>query len=136
MIGRCEAHPWLPDLPLRGAPATPNLLRWTEVLLGALTGAGLSTAESLGCALLLDGYARRTASARGDVRESSAAPTRSATVTRFLQPLPHEHGCPILASMMSRDAYDDEVGEDDVDFGLNRILDGIEVLVARRADDR
>ncbi|MFI1388823.1 TetR/AcrR family transcriptional regulator C-terminal domain-containing protein [Streptomyces griseoaurantiacus] len=136
MIGRCEAHPWLPDLPLRGAPATPNLLRWTEVLLGALTGAGLCTAESLGCALLLDGYARRTASARGDVRESSAAPTRSATVTRFLQPLLHEHGCPILASTMSRDAYDDEVGEDDVDFGLNRILDGIEVLVARRADDR
>ncbi|GHE38796.1 TetR/AcrR family transcriptional regulator [Streptomyces griseoaurantiacus] len=136
MIGRCEAHPWLPDLPLRGAPATPNLLRWTEVLLEALTGAGLSTAESLGCALLLDGYARRTATARRDVRESSAAPTRSATVTRFLQPLLHEHGYPILASMMSRDAYGDEVGEDDVDFGLNRILDGIEVLVARRADDR
>ncbi|MDQ0790835.1 TetR/AcrR family transcriptional regulator [Streptomyces sp. B3I8] len=136
MIERCDAHPWLPDLPLRGAPATPNLLRWTEVLLEALTGAGLSTAESLACALLLDGYARRVAGARRDVRGSSAAPTRSAAVTRFLQPLLHEHGYPILASMMARDEYDDDVGDDEVEFGLDRILDGIEVLVARRAEAR
>jgi AcrR family transcriptional regulator len=132
MIERCDTHPWLSDLPIRGAPVTPNLLRWTEVLLQALTGAGLSTAESLGCALLLDGYARRIAAARRDVRESSAAPVRSAAVSRFLQPLLREHGYPILASMMTEDAYDDEVHEDDVEFGLTRILDGIEVLIARR----
>jgi AcrR family transcriptional regulator len=136
MIGRCDAHPWLPDLPISGAPATPNLLRWTEVLLAALTGAGLSTAESLQCALLLDGYARRIASARRDVRNSSAAPVQSAAVARFLQPLLHEHGYPILASMMSRNEYDDDVGDDDVEFGLHRILDGIEVLIARRMRER
>jgi AcrR family transcriptional regulator len=136
MIERCDTHPWLPDLPIRGAPATPNLLRWTEVLLEALTGAGLSPAESLGCALLLDGYARRIASARRDVRNSSAAPVRSAAVTRFLQPLLHEHGYPILASMMTHNEYDDAIGDDDVDFGLIRILDGIEVLIARRTQAR
>ena len=136
MIERCDTHPWLPDLPIRGAPATPNLLRWTEVLLAALTGAGLSSAESLGCALLLDGYARRIASARRDVRNSSAAPVQSAAVTRFLQPLLHEHGYPILASMMTHDEYDDAIGDDDVDFGLTRILDGIEVLIARRTKAR
>lgn len=136
MIERCDTHPWLPDLPIRGAPATPNLLRWTEVLLEALTGAGLSTAESLGCALLLDGYARRIASARRDVRDSSAEPVQSAAVSRFLRPLLHEHGYPILASMMTQNAYDDDVGDDDVDFGLTRILDGIEVLIARRTQAR
>ncbi|EDY54757.1 TetR family transcriptional regulator [Streptomyces sp. SID5470] len=135
MIERCETHPWLPDLPIRGAPATPNLLRWTEVLLEALTGAGLSPAESLGCALLLDGYARRIASARRDVRDSSAAPVQSAAVARFLQPLLHEHGYPILASMMTNHEYDDGIGDDDVDFGLTRILDGIEVLIARRTQE-
>lgn len=136
MIERCDTHPWLPDLPIRGAPATPNLLRWTEVLLEALTGAGLSTAESLGCALLLDGYARRIASARRDVRNSSAAPVQSAAVAQFLQPLLHEHGYPILAAMMTDNAYDDAIGDDDVDFGLTRILDGIEVLIARRTKGR
>ncbi|MDQ0809463.1 hypothetical protein QFZ63_001177 [Streptomyces sp. B3I7] len=73
---------------------------------------------------------------RRDVRGSSAAPTRSAAVTRFLQPLLHEHGYPLLASMMARDEYDDDVGDDEVEFGLDRILDGIEVLVARRAEAR
>lgn len=34
--------------------------------------------------------------------------------------------------MMTRDAYDDAIGDDDVEFGLTRILDGIEVLIARR----
>ncbi|MFG2793399.1 TetR/AcrR family transcriptional regulator [Streptomyces sp. NPDC048419] len=136
MIERCDTHPWLPDLPIRGAPTTPNLLRWTEVLLKALTGAGLSSAESLGCALLLDGYARRIASARRDVRNSSAAPVQSAAVARFLQPLLHEHGYPILAAMMTHHEYDDAIGDDDVDFGLTRILDGIEVLIARRTDTR
>jgi hypothetical protein len=34
--------------------------------------------------------------------------------------------------MMTRDEYDDAVDEDDVDFGLTRVLDGIEVLIARR----
>jgi AcrR family transcriptional regulator len=132
MIERCDVHPWLPDLPIRGAPVTPNLLRWTEVLLEALTGAGLGSAESLGCALLLDGYARRIAAARRDVRESTAAPVRSAAVARFLRPLLHEHGYPVLAAMMTRDEYDDAVEEDDVDFGLTRVLDGIEVLIDRR----
>lgn len=106
------------------------------MLLGALTGAGLSSAESPGCALLLDGYARRIAGARRDVRDSTAAPVRSAAVTRFLQPLLHEHGYPIPASMMTRDEYDDAVGDDEVDFGLTRILDGIEALIARRTKDR
>lgn len=34
--------------------------------------------------------------------------------------------------MMRRDAYDDAIGDDDVEFGLTRILDGIEVLIAGR----
>jgi hypothetical protein len=66
------------------------------------------------------------------VRESTAAPVRSAAVARFLRPLLQEHGYPLLAAMMTRDEYDDAVDEDDVDFGLTRVLDGIEVLIARR----
>ncbi|MDX3003565.1 helix-turn-helix domain containing protein [Kribbella solani] len=26
MVDRCDVHPWLCDLPIRGAPMTPNLL--------------------------------------------------------------------------------------------------------------
>jgi hypothetical protein len=56
-------------------------------------------------------------------------------VSRFLRPLLHEHGYPILASMMTANEYDDAIGDDDVAFGLTRILDGIEVLIARRTEE-
>jgi AcrR family transcriptional regulator len=132
MVDRCDVHPWLCDLPIRGAPMTPNLLGWAEAILKALTGAGLSPAESLSCALLLDGYARRIASARRDVRDSSASSVEPAAVTRFLEPRLHELGYSILAALMAGDQYTDEIHDDDVTFGLDRILDGIDVLIGQR----
>lgn len=132
MVDRCDVHPWLCDLPIRGAPMTPNLLGWAEAILKALTGAGLSPTESLSCALLLDGYARRTAVARRDVRDSTTTSVEPAAVARFLEPRLHELGYSILASLMAGNQYTDEVHDDDVTFGLTRILDGIAVLIAQK----
>ena len=132
MIDRCEVHPWLCDLPVRGAPVTPNLLAWAEAILKALTGAGLTPTESLSCAFVLDGYARQIGGMRRDLRYSTATPTQSDTVTRFLLPRLHERGHSVLASMMDGNDYADDVVDDDVTFGLDRILDGIGVLVAAK----
>lgn len=134
MIDRCDVHPWLCDLPVRGAPVTPNLLDWTEAILKVLTGAGLTPAEALSCAFVLDGYARQIGGIRRDLRYSTATPAQSETVTRFLLPRLHERGHSVLASMMDGSDYTDDVADDDVTFGLDRILDGIGVLVtAKRA---
>ncbi|AHH22238.1 putative transcriptional regulator, TetR family [Nocardia nova SH22a] len=132
MIDRCDVHPWLCDLPIRGAPVTPHLLGWTEAILKVLTGAGLSPSESLGCALLLDGYARQIANARRDVRESTSASVQSAAVTRFLEPRLREQGYSILASMMAGNEYSDDILDDDITFGLERILDGTAALITRK----
>lgn len=132
MIDRCEVHPWLCDLPVRGAPVTPNLLDWAEAILKALTGAGLTPAESLRCAFVLDGYARQIGGMRRDLRYSTATPTQSDTVTRFLLPRLRERGHSVLASMMDGNAYADDVADDDVTSGLDLILDGIGVLVAAK----
>ncbi|HZX07701.1 helix-turn-helix domain-containing protein [Kribbella sp.] len=132
MVDRCDVHPWLCDLPIRGAPMTPNLLGWTEAILKALTRAGLSPSESLSCALLLDGYARRTASARRDVRDSTTTSVRPEAVARFLEPRLRELGYSTLAALMAGDQYSDEVHEADVTFGLDRILDGIDVLITQK----
>ncbi|WUI04015.1 TetR/AcrR family transcriptional regulator [Spirillospora sp. NBC_00431] len=134
MIDRCDVHPWLCDLPVRGAPVTPNLLDWTEAILKVLTGAGLTPTEALRCAFVLDGYARQIGGMRRDLRYSTATPTQSDTVTRFLLPRLHERGHSVLASMMDDNDYTDDILDDDVTFGLDRILDGIGVLVtAKRA---
>lgn len=66
LFGRYRARPWLLDIPVRGAPVTPNLLGWLEALLTVFTGSGLPEDEWLSTAILLDGYARTSASlARG-----------------------------------------------------------------------
>ncbi|TYB48062.1 TetR/AcrR family transcriptional regulator [Actinomadura chibensis] len=132
MIDRCDVHPWLCDLPVRGAPVTPNMLDWAEAILEVLTGAGLTPTEALGCAFVLDGYARQIGGMRRDLRYSTATPTQSDTVTRFLLPRLRERGHSVLASMMDGDDYTDDVADDDVTFGLDRILDGIGALVAAK----
>lgn len=134
MIDRCDVHPWLVDLPVRGAPMTPNLLRWTEVVLESLTGAGLSPKEAIQCALLLDVYARRVAGMRRDLRQSSAGSVKSTAVRDFLLPLLREHGYPIVAALMVGDDYSDDIDDSDVTFGLTRILDGIEGLLPENGD--
>jgi hypothetical protein len=111
---------------------TPNLLGWAEAILKVLTGAGLSRTEGLACALLLDGYARRIAGTRRDLRDSATTSVQPAAVTRFLEPRLHELGYSILASMMAGNEYTDEIHDADVIFGLERILDGIDVLVAQK----
>ena len=136
MVDRCDVHPWLCDLPIRGAPMTPNLLGWAEAILKVLTGAGLSPTESLSCALLLDGYARRIAGARRDVRDSATTSVQPAAVTRFLEPRLHELGYSTLASMMAGNEYTDEIHDADVNFGLERILDGIDVLITQKRSTR
>ncbi|RFU36382.1 TetR/AcrR family transcriptional regulator [Actinomadura logoneensis] len=129
MIDRFDVHPWLCDLPVRGAPVTPNLLDWTEAILEVLTGAGLTPTEALSCAFVLDGYARQIGGMRRDLRSSTATPAQSDAVARFLLPRLRERGHSVLASMMDGDDYTDDVVDDDVTFGLDRILDGIAVLV-------
>jgi AcrR family transcriptional regulator len=137
MIERIRVHPWLLDMPVRGAPSTPNLLRWLEVLLESLTGTELTDSDKLGCAILLDSYARSTAKLDRDLRESTTAPVQSAAVGQFLQPLLRERGYPKVSGIMSSGGYvDDELDDGDIDFGLARILDGIEALIAIRATTR
>ncbi|GAA1611664.1 MULTISPECIES: TetR/AcrR family transcriptional regulator [Kribbella] len=136
MVDRCDIHPWLCDLPIRGAPMTPNLLGWAEAVLRVLTGAGLTPDEGLSCALLLDGYARRTASARRDVRDNATTSVDPAAVAQFLEPRLHELGYSILAALMAGDQYTDEVHDDDIAFGLERILDGIDVLITQKRSSR
>jgi AcrR family transcriptional regulator len=129
LIDRYRARPWLVDLPVRGAPVTPNLLGWLESLLRVLTGTGLPSGDLLSSATLLDSYARSIAGLANDLAASDAPPVQSPEVTGFLYPLLAERGYPLVAAMLMGGEYADGPVEPDIEFGLNRILDGIEQLV-------
>lgn len=126
-----RVKPWLLDIPVPGAPMTPHLLRWLETLLESMADTGLSSQDRLGCALLLDGYAYSTASLIRKLRAAATQPVQSAAVYEFLLPRLRAQGFPVLAAMLSEGAYDDSdrPTAGNVDFGLQRILEGIEVLI-------
>jgi AcrR family transcriptional regulator len=130
VIDRYRQHPWLLDLPVRGVPVTPHLRQWTAALLDGLADSALRNEGKLGCAVLLDGYARSTAVMARDLAASQRTPVQSQAVSAFLQPMLQDRGFPILAGMLDTGEYRD--GRDEMaDFGLDRILDGIDVLIQR-----
>lgn len=136
LFDRYRARPWLLDIPVRGAPVTPNMLGWLEALLTVFTGSGIPEDEWLSAAILLDGYARTSAGLARGMDEGPLAPVQSAEMTGFLYPLLAERGYPILASMLARQEYADSSPEPDIEYGLNRILDGLAAQVAGYSPER
>jgi AcrR family transcriptional regulator len=132
MIARAQVHPWVLDVPVRTAPMTPHLVGWLESFLEGMADSGLNEQDTLGCALLLDGYARSVAHLARSLNETGQAEAMTAALG-FLLPLMGDRGFPRSAALMANVAYiEEEFPEGDVDFGLNRILDGIETLIAER----
>ncbi len=124
-------RPWLLDVPVLGAPVTPNLLHWVETLLEVMDDTGLNQHDALGCAVLFDGYARSYANLARQLGASDSAPVESAAVGEFLVPRLKSAGYHRLFAMYTNNEYADTL-DDDFDFGLDRILDGIQVLIDRR----
>lgn len=130
-VQRFSERPWLLDVPIRGAPVTPNLLHWLEALLQVLDDTGLNQHDNLGCVLLLDGFARNYSSLIRQLDSSDAAPVQSPEVAGFLLPRLAAGKYPMLTAMYTNQEYEDGI-DDDLEFGLNRILDGIQVLIDSR----
>ncbi|MEJ3653204.1 TetR/AcrR family transcriptional regulator [Actinomycetes bacterium KLBMP 9759] len=137
-VARTRTHPWLLDLPVHGAPLTPNLLSWLEVLLDALADTGLPPADVLGCATLLDGYARSTANLDRSTAATTPSPAEGAAIAAFLDPLLRARGSHRVADLLNGTApYAEATFDDgDVEFGLQRILDGIATLIQERTRSR
>jgi AcrR family transcriptional regulator len=125
---RYAAHPWLVDAPVAGFTATPHRALWLEYILQSLQPSGLNTRQMLDAALLIDGHARnvsaltRAVEADGEPHEGAAdaAPAWLAAL------LPSDE-YPMLSRVLSLDVFDEDSARD-LEFGLGRIIDGIEAL--------
>jgi AcrR family transcriptional regulator len=129
-IDRYAVRPWLLEVPIRGAPVTPNLLHWLETLLVVLDDTGLSQHDMLGCAVLFDGHVRSYAHLFRQLEASDSAPVESQAVGEFLVPRLISAGYDKLLSLYTNQEYQDTV-DDDLDFGLTTILDGIQTRINR-----
>jgi AcrR family transcriptional regulator len=127
-----EAHPWLPEVTSGLRIMGPNELGWLDQVVGALAGTGLDGAERMDAAAVLSGHVRSIAQqslgADGRPRRDSDRQLME-MIGRLLAQ--HAERFPALTSAMR----DTSGGAQDnaLDFGVNRILDGIAALIAQRA---
>ncbi|MFD3506128.1 TetR/AcrR family transcriptional regulator [Nocardia sp. NPDC058666] len=129
IFDRYRAHPWAIELTLGVRPFGPNEMGWTEAALAAQAGTGLSGSEKLDAIVLLNGHARNLAqqvASMTDGGEQQFTEMMVAAADRYPQ---------------VRAAFAEEAvapagkgGPDDaLRFGVDRILDGLAVLIDQRS---
>ncbi|MFB7475138.1 TetR/AcrR family transcriptional regulator C-terminal domain-containing protein [Kitasatospora sp. NPDC056184] len=121
-------HPWLLDATVGPRVIGPKELGWLEGVVAALDGHRLTGAERMDAAVLLAGHVR------GIAEQSRAARPGSPPEAEFLAllgPLVHRHAdrFPALAAALTTQDGRDQA----LDFGLERILDGLDALITRRS---
>jgi len=128
-------HPWVVRIPLNGLPIMPNEVSWFENALACMAGTGLSEARKASVIMLLAGYVRTLATTEADIeaaiRASGLTPSQwMASYPRMLAELADPARFPALARFIAAGVFEAEDGPDDeFIFGLDRILDGVAVLI-------
>ncbi|MBO0854879.1 MAG: TetR/AcrR family transcriptional regulator C-terminal domain-containing protein [Nocardia sp.] len=125
---RYRAHPWAIELTTaRTRPLGPNEMAWMEAALAALADTGLSGAERLDTVVLLNGHIRslvqQTAASGPEEAESLMADQVGAVLHT------HADRFPEIAAAYSATGGDRGAA---LDYGIDRILDGVGVLIERR----
>ena len=144
--GAYRAHPWIVDIPISGAPITPNNLLMVDWFLREVRDLPLTDAEKMSALLLVTSYARATSAQERDLAAAAAAAADPADVTganffEALAELVTPERFPYLSPLLTAGGYVAAPGaaldesDDDFSFGLQRILDGIEHHVDRVAVD-
>jgi AcrR family transcriptional regulator len=125
-------HPWLIEATARQRLMGPGELGWLDRAVGLLDGTGLTGPERLDAVLVLLGHVRSMAQyAASRAHGGMAAGDWNAATVRLVNQ--HSDRYPALRSAVEDGALspDDRNG---LEFGIQRVLDGIEVLIASRAN--
>jgi AcrR family transcriptional regulator len=134
-------HPWLVRVPIGGPPVMPNQVLWFERGIGCLRDTRLAEAEKPSTLLLVNGFVRNQATLEADLqiaaRASGLSPQHvGASYSDLLARLTDAARFPAIHALLAARVFIGEGAiEDDFQFGLVRILDGIDVLVRARAAD-
>ncbi|MDA0180448.1 TetR/AcrR family transcriptional regulator [Solirubrobacter phytolaccae] len=120
-----RAHPWGVDIPINGTLPTHAQLSWLNRGLEVLDGTGLEDGEGADLVLLVNGYVFWAS--RLETSLAAAPP----------QPLvPPQHDLsefPYVQRALAAGQFEDDMSPDEnFQSGLDRVLDGIGVLIARR----
>ncbi|MFB9329973.1 TetR/AcrR family transcriptional regulator [Paenibacillus aurantiacus] len=143
MIHLFQSRPWFVEIPITGAPITPNNLKVVDCALRIMRELRLTDPEKMSVILLLSSYARACGILQRDFNSAvkagmSSAAFSGAPYQSALSKLVTAERFPDLHPLMISGAYtgtDEDADEmfNDFDFGLERILDGVEHYMAGKA---
>jgi AcrR family transcriptional regulator len=125
MLTVLDEHPWGIDIPITGMLGTHGQLSWLDRGLEALAQTDLAENTKAELVLLLNGYVFWAARLRFQVPDDDAL--------EIVPPDIDMSRYPSLAVALGAGIFEDESSTRDEDFvfGLDRVLDGIAVLVER-----
>src|ERR1700728_1062771 len=139
-----DRHPWITQMPMAAPPMAPNSLAFVERGLEAMDGSGLADADKLRVIGLISSYTlsegRMAHDAARAARQAQAAATGTEPLPAWtweglVREVADEQTYPRLHRLAwSASIGDDPTGFDEQEeflFGLDRILDGVEALIAR-----
>ncbi len=137
-----DRHPWITQMPMAAPPMAPNSLTFVERGLEAMDDSGLPDADKLRVIGLISSYtlseARMAHDAARAARAAAAAsgdPAPAWTFEALLREVADEQTYPRLHRL----AWSERIGshpsgwdeQEEFRFGLDRILDGVEVLIRK-----
>ncbi|MFD0417072.1 TetR/AcrR family transcriptional regulator [Streptomyces sp. NPDC127108] len=131
-------HPWVLELGAAEQVPGPNMLRWLDSALRIFDDTGLSEAEKLSAIETVDAYVRGLGRLRGPEADRSASGTGAVDAAEDTKERDQ-----VLGRLVDFDAYPalsralaaggTPYSGAPFEFGLERLLDGIEQLVLRRS---
>jgi AcrR family transcriptional regulator len=119
------AHPWLLQLPLATIPLGPHRTRWIDQGFGAMRDLDLPTAVKGQILNLLSLYVLSEARLQVEIQHLTTNPF--AELSQVIHHLADSADLPYLFAALA----DPSIGNDDDTFGIELILNGIEVLLVR-----
>jgi AcrR family transcriptional regulator len=137
-----DLHPWITQMPMAAPPVAPNSLAFVELGLEALDGTGLSEGDKLRVIGLLSSYALSEARMANDAARAAAQAQAGAgggtsaawTFDALLRELVDERTYPRLYHIAWTEP-DEDLSSDEKEeflFGVDRVLDGVQVLIDRQ----
>ena len=132
-------HPWILQLPQTRPPLDPGQLDWLERGLLVQQSTPLTMEERLGVVLTLLEYARGHAAIANSLEGIDTSFGLPLPYGQLLARLIDEARFPMLRAAINAGAFEpppanaEEDLQDDFDFGLNLILDGVAALIRSRA---
>ncbi|MCD9881037.1 TetR/AcrR family transcriptional regulator [Streptomyces guryensis] len=125
-------HPWLLDATVGPRILGPRELAWMEQAVAALVGTGLSGAEQFDAVALLAGHVRGIAEQARAVGQAGNPEVQLIDTLGELMQAHGEHYPALTAALASATQHG---GQDEaLEFGLQRILDGLGLLIAQRSN--